>query len=97
MWENYAVKGNRKRRTFGYLAQTTFSDDNAIVQEELQKAFGPLKKMEQDLQKLSEEMSENYSEDILNRYARMQQAFEVLADSVRGRGGNSLYLFHGRC
>ena len=32
--------------------------------------------MEQDLQKLSEEMSENYSEDILNRYARMQQAFE---------------------
>ena len=62
--------------TIGYLAQTTFSDDNAIVQEELQKAFGPLKKMEQDLQKLSEEMSENYSEDILNRYARMQQAFE---------------------
>ena len=30
--------------TIGYLAQTTFSDDNAIVKEELQKAFGPLKK-----------------------------------------------------
>ena len=60
----------------GYLAQTTFEHDEALVKEELEAAFSHLKEMERELAKLTAKMAEDHSEEVLNAYARLQQRFE---------------------
>lgn len=62
--------------TIGYLAQTTFTNEDSTVQNELEKAFDRIKEIEVELHKLSEEMCYDYSEAILKRYANLQQQFE---------------------
>ena len=49
----------------GYLAQTTFEHDEALVKEELEAAFSHLKEMERELAKLTAKMAEDHSEDCL--------------------------------
>lgn len=64
------------RLSIGYLAQTTFSNDEALVQDELEQVFDYVKKLERELHAISEEMSYDYSESTLKRYANLQQQFE---------------------
>ena len=62
--------------TIGYLAQTTFANENISVEEELLHAFDSIKEMEQQLHQLTEKMTYDHSEDVLNAYAKAQQSFE---------------------
>lgn len=62
--------------SIGYLSQTTFANEEVCVEEELSHAFDRLKEMEQQLHELTERMSFDHSEDILNAYAKLQQSFE---------------------
>lgn len=64
--------------TIGYLAQTTFQNENATVQEELETAFEQIKKIGKQLEELSEQMVEDHSESILNKYANIQQKYEEM-------------------
>ncbi|MEG0329295.1 MAG: ABC-F family ATP-binding cassette domain-containing protein [Longicatena sp.] len=62
--------------SIGYLAQTTFDHDDAIVEDELEHVFDYLKEMSKQLEELTSAMSHDHSEDILNKYANLQQRFE---------------------
>lgn len=64
--------------TIGYLAQTTFADDEAIVEDELEHVFDHLRTIGKQLEAVTEEMTNNHSEEILNRYANLQQRYEEL-------------------
>lgn len=64
--------------TIGYLAQTTFADDEAIVEDELEHVFDHLRTIGKQLEAVTEEMTHNHSEEILNRYANLQQRYEEL-------------------
>lgn len=60
----------------GYLAQTTFARGDALVVEELERAFDDLKKMEKQLEEISTRMVHDHSEETMNAYAHLQQRFE---------------------
>lgn len=64
--------------TIGYLAQTTFADDDAIVEEELEHVFDHLRALGKQLEAVTEEMTTNHSEELLNKYANLQQRYEEL-------------------
>ena len=69
-------KENKLR--IGYLAQTTFTDENVIVEEEMEQAFEQVKAVGKRLEELSEKMCSDHSEAVLNAYADVQQRFEEL-------------------
>lgn len=60
----------------GYLAQTTFENDNALVEDELEHVFDKLKDMAKELERITMQMCSDHSEEILNKYANLQQRFE---------------------
>lgn len=62
----------------GYLAQTTFENEQSCVLEELEHAFNDIKELQKQLDVLTETMTYDHSETILNRYARLQQRFEEM-------------------
>lgn len=62
--------------TIGYLAQTTFSDEDALVEEELEHAFDDIKQVAKALEDITNTMAEHHNEEILNTYANLQQRFE---------------------
>lgn len=62
--------------TIGYLAQTTLDHDEALVIDELEHVFDYLKKMEKQLQALTDKMTYDHSEETLDAYAKLQQRFE---------------------
>ncbi|MEG0736546.1 MAG: ABC-F type ribosomal protection protein, partial [Longicatena sp.] len=64
--------------SIGYLAQTTFSDEDALVQDELEHAFDHIKAMEKQLMALTDKMAMDHSEETLDAYAKLQQRFEEL-------------------
>ncbi len=64
------------KTTIGYLAQTTFANEEHSLKEELESVFGSLKVMQQRLDELTKRMSENHDESLLNQYADLAQAFE---------------------
>lgn len=64
--------------SIGYLAQTTFSDEDALVQDELEHAFDHIKAMEKQLMALTDKMTMDHSEETLDAYAKLQQRFEEL-------------------
>lgn len=64
--------------TIGFLEQTTFHDDEAYVQDELESAFANVKELGKALDEISERMVYDHSEDILNKYANLQQRYEEL-------------------
>ena len=64
--------------SIGYLAQTTFEDEELSVYDALSHVFDKVKKMEEELNDLCEQMSYDHSEELLNRYANLQHSFEEL-------------------
>lgn len=64
--------------TIGYLAQTTFSNDNALVQDELEHAFDKVKELGKQLEVATQAMSDDPSEENMNRFANLQQRFEEM-------------------
>ena len=73
----YWIHKENKLR-IGYLAQTTFTDENVIVEEEMEQAFEQVKAVGKRLEELSEKMCSDHSEAVLNAYADVQQRFEEL-------------------
>lgn len=62
--------------SIGYLAQTTFDNEEHTVREELELAFTKLKEMQARMDVMTQAMVEDHSEELLNRYANLAQAFE---------------------
>ncbi|QRG86818.1 ABC-F family ATP-binding cassette domain-containing protein [Bulleidia sp. zg-1006] len=60
----------------GYLSQKVFARDEATVKEELYQIFLPLFQIEKEMNQLAMKMAEDHSEEILNKYARLQEQFE---------------------
>lgn len=64
--------------SIGYLAQTTFFDENHRVIDEFEQLFAHLHQVEAQLKALGETMKVDHDEKILERYARLQQLHEDL-------------------
>ena len=60
----------------GYLAQTTFENEDLSVEEALMQSFEKVLQMENQLRLMEEQMSERHDEAFLNSYAKLQQAYE---------------------
>lgn len=64
--------------TIGYLAQTVFSDEQKAVREDFMKVFEPIFDVQKKLDACAKEMEQDYSEEILSRYADLQHQFEEM-------------------
>lgn len=64
--------------SIGYLAQTTFSNEEALVEDELEHAFDQVKALGKQLEIVTQQMSDDPSEENMNRYANIQQRFEEM-------------------
>ena len=64
--------------TIGYLEQTTFKDDEASVQSEMESSFAQVKEIGRQLEEVSEQMVYDHSDAILNKYANLQQRYEEM-------------------
>lgn len=62
--------------TIGYLAQTTFQNEENLVLEELELAFTRVKALQQKLDDIAKRMMDDHSEKVLHDYAQTQQQFE---------------------
>lgn len=62
----------------GYLAQTTFENEEIKVEDELKKAFEGIHELEIQMHKLSERMAHDSSEDVLSAYAQAQHRYEEM-------------------
>lgn len=60
----------------GYLAQTTFEDEQLSVEEALMQSFEKVLQMESQLRLMEEQMGERHDDAFLNSYAKLQQAYE---------------------
>ena len=60
----------------GYLAQTTFSNEENSVQEEMNTVFKDVLAMKKQLEDIYEKMAYDHSEQLLNEYASLQHIFE---------------------
>lgn len=60
----------------GYLAQTTFRDEDASVQAEMESVFEHVKQLEEQLNEAAKQMEIHADEKTLEAYARIQEAFE---------------------
>lgn len=64
--------------TVGYLAQTTFSDENRTVQEEMNLVFQPIFECKHELDEITEIMKTDHSEKVMEKFALIQERFERL-------------------
>lgn len=62
--------------TIGYLAQTTFDNEEHSVRSELTSVFNRLKDMQKRMDEMTEAMQHDHSEELLHKYADLAQAFE---------------------
>lgn len=62
----------------GYLAQMTFKDENLSVKEELFSVFTEIKEMQGVMQNMEERLKNEYSDELLNKYANLQHRFEEM-------------------
>lgn len=62
----------------GYLAQTTFSNEENSVQEEMNAVFEELFKIKEKLEEIYVKMESDHSEKLLNEYATLQHTFEEM-------------------
>ncbi|MEG0240009.1 ABC-F family ATP-binding cassette domain-containing protein [Anaerorhabdus sp.] len=62
--------------SIGYLAQTTFSDEKRTVQEEMNIVFQPIFDCKAELDEITEKMTTDHSEKILEKFAQVQEKFE---------------------
>ena len=60
----------------GYLAQTTFSNEENSVQEEMNTVFKDVLAMKKQLEDIYIKMEPDHSEELLNEYATLQHTFE---------------------
>lgn len=60
----------------GYLAQTTLSHDEYTVEQELNQVFEPIFVLKREMEVMEEKMATDYSEELLDKYAVLQQRFE---------------------
>ena len=60
----------------GYLAQTTFANEENSVQEEMNTVFKEVYSIKEQLEKIYVQMENDHSEELLNEYARLQHTFE---------------------
>ena len=60
----------------GYLAQTTFTNEENSVQEEMNTVFKDILLMKEQLDKIYQRMETDHSEKLLNEYATLQHTFE---------------------
>ena len=67
-----------KEIRIGYLAQTTFSNDNVTVEEELLSLYQKIHDLNLKLLEISQKMADKYEESMLDEYARLQHEFEAL-------------------
>jgi ATP-binding cassette subfamily F protein 3 len=61
----------------GYLAQTTFSDENITVDQEMNKIFEHIFKIKDKLDACAKELENSYSDELLEKYAEIQLEFEM--------------------
>ena len=62
----------------GYLAQTTFADNERSVLDEIMTVYAHVIKIKQEIEEISILMKTDHSEKILNRFASLQNQFEQL-------------------
>lgn len=62
----------------GYLAQTTFADNERTVLDEIMTVYAHVIKIKQEIEEISILMKTDHSEKILNRFASLQNQFEQL-------------------
>ncbi len=62
----------------GYLSQTTFDNESSTVQEEMNKVFQPIFECEKEIQCVAEQLKEDSSEKVLEKYAKLQEKYERL-------------------
>lgn len=67
-----------KSTTIGYLAQTTFFDEDKTVEEDFEGVFETLHACEKHMHVLAEKMQSDTSDKILEEYAKVQSQFEEL-------------------
>lgn len=67
-----------KQKRCAYLAQTMEITSERTVWKEVQAAYAELVKMEQQLRQLEQQMSEQPTEKVLNRYAHLEAEFSRL-------------------
>ena len=64
--------------TIGYLAQKVLEHEDRTVEEELRTVFEPVSRMQEELEKISDQMKTDASEKVLARYAQVQEQFEAM-------------------
>lgn len=64
--------------TIGYLAQKVLEHEDRTVEEELRTVFEPVFRMQEELEKISDQMKTDASEKVLARYAQVQEQFEAM-------------------
>jgi ATP-binding cassette subfamily F protein 3 len=67
-----------KQKTCAYLAQSMEITSDRTIWEEVQSAFAELVAMEQQLRQLEQQMSEQPTKKVLNRYAHLEAEFSRL-------------------
>lgn len=60
----------------GYLAQTTFANEENSVQEEMNTVFKEVLDIKEQLEQIYLKMENDHSEKLLNEYAHLQHSFE---------------------
>ena len=61
----------------GYLAQTTFDNEDITVDEEMNKIFADIFECKARLDACARELEQNYSEELLGKYSDIQLEFEM--------------------
>ena len=62
----------------GYLAQKVLSHDDWTVEQELKTIYEPVFALQKQMQELEKKMETDASEEVLSRYAALQEKFELL-------------------
>ncbi|MCR5066801.1 MAG: ABC-F type ribosomal protection protein [Erysipelotrichaceae bacterium] len=63
--------------TLGYLSQKAFDDENMTVREAFDQMYQGLLEVKREMDGIAEKLEENYDEKLLDRYAYLQQYFEM--------------------
>lgn len=64
------------RTKIGYLSQHVFNDESLSVEEIFQETFSKIVELERKVKKIEAEMNHNYSEELLDEYAKLSHQFE---------------------
>lgn len=64
--------------SIGYLAQKALSDDERTVEEELRLIYAPIFQLEEELHQYEKLMEDDYSEQLLQKYAQLQSKYEAM-------------------